>query len=181
MEKDVERVLLTQEQIAQKVKELGEQIAQDYAGKNLMLVGILKGAMVFMADLMRAINIPITIDFMMVSSYGSGTKTTGHVKILKDLDYEVKDQDILFVEDIIDSGVTLEYLSELMRLRGAKSVKLCALLNKPERRKVEVDVDYCGFDIPDEFVIGYGLDYGESYRNLPYVGVLKRKIYEDND
>lgn len=179
MEQDIAGILLTQEQITEKVHEMGQKIASDYAGKRLLLVGILKGAMVFMADLMRAIDLPVTIDFMMVSSYGSGAKTSGHVKILKDLDYEVKDKDILFVEDIIDSGVTLSYLQELMRLRGARSVGLCALLNKPDRRQVDVAVDYCGFDIPDKFVVGYGLDYAERYRNLPYVAVLKREIYEN--
>lgn len=178
MEQDIQRVLLTQDQIAEKVKQMGKQISKDYAGKNLILVGILKGSLVFMADLMRAITIPVTIDFMMVSSYGTNSKSTGHVKILKDLDYEVKDKDILFVEDIIDSGVTLSYLHELMRLRGAEGVKLCTLLNKPDRRKVDIEVDYCGFDIPDEFVVGYGLDFAERYRNLPYLGILKREVYE---
>lgn len=181
MENDIQSVLLTKEQIATKIIEMGKLIAKDYKGKNLMLVGILKGSMVFMADLMRAIDIPMTIDFMMVSSYGTHSKSTGHVKILKDLDYEVKDRDILFVEDIIDSGLTLSYLHELMNLRGVESVKICTLLNKPLRREKDIAVDYCGFDIPDEFVVGYGLDYCENYRNLPYVGILKREIYENND
>jgi hypoxanthine phosphoribosyltransferase len=178
MREDLSYVLLTEQQIKDKVKELGQQIAKDYAGKNLMLVGLLKGSVVFMTDLMRAIDIPVAIDFMSVSSYGKGVKTSGVVKIIKDLDVEIKDYDILIVEDILDSGMTLSYITQMLQNRGPKSIRLCTLLDKPERHKVDVHIDYCGFVVPDEFIVGYGLDYAEKYRNLPYIGVLKPEIYE---
>lgn len=178
MREDLSYVLLTEQQIKDKVKELGAQIAKDYAGKNLMLVGLLKGSVVFMTDLMRAIDIPVAIDFMSVSSYGKGVKTSGVVKIIKDLDVEIKDYDILIVEDILDSGMTLSYITQMLQNRGPKSIRLCTLLDKPERHKVDVHIDYCGFVVPDEFIVGYGLDYAEKYRNLPYIGVLKPEIYE---
>lgn len=178
MREDLSYVLLTEQQIKDKVKELGQQIAKDYAGKNLMLVGLLKGSVVFMTDLMRAIDIPVAIDFMSVSSYGKGVKTSGVVKIIKDLDVEIKDYDILIVEDILDSGMTLSYITQMLHNRGPKSIRLCTLLDKPERHKVDVHIDYCGFVVPDEFIVGYGLDYAEKYRNLPYIGVLKPEIYE---
>lgn len=167
-------VYLSREDIKKKIEELGRQITEDYKGsdKKLILVSVLKGSVVFMADLMRAIDLPLSIDFMIVSSYGAGTTSGGNVKIIKDLDINVSDYDILIVEDILDSGYTLSKLMEVLKTRKPKSLKLCTFLNKPERRVVPVDLDYCGFEIPDEFVVGYGLDYDERYRNLPYVGIL---------
>jgi hypoxanthine phosphoribosyltransferase len=177
MENDILKVLLTQEELKQKVEEIGKQISNDYKGKKLLLVSILKGSVVFMADLMRNITIPAQIDFMSVSSYGNGVKTSGVVKIIKDLDINLKGYDILIVEDILDSGMTLSYLIELLKTRSPNSVEICALLDKPERHKVEVSLKYKGFTVPDEFVVGYGLDYDENYRNLPYIGVLKPHVY----
>lgn len=177
MEKDILKVLVTEEQLKDKIAFLGKQITQDYSGKKLLLVSILKGSVVFMADLMRAITIPARIDFMAVSSYGRGVKTSGVVKIIKDLDIDLKGYDILIVEDILDSGMTLSYLIELLKSRNPASVEICTLLDKPERHKVEIPVKYKGFVVPDEFVVGYGLDYDEQYRNLPYVGVLKPAVY----
>ena len=178
MKNDVLKVLLTEEQIHERVAELGAQIAKDYADKNLLLVSVLKGSVVFMADLMRAITIPARIDFMATSSYGSGVKTSGVVKIVKDLDLELKGCDILIVEDILDSGKTLSYLMELLQARGPKSIQICTLFDKPDRREVEVRPTYVGAQIPDAFIVGYGLDYDEKYRNLPFVGVLKPSVYE---
>jgi hypoxanthine phosphoribosyltransferase len=177
MENMIKSILLSEEEIAEKVKELGQRITNDYKGKDLILVGILKGAVIFMADLARNINMPIGMDFMAVSSYGKSSTSTGEVRIIKDLDFSVEDKDILIVEDIIDSGYTLAYLTDNLKKRGAKSVKVCTLLDKPDRRKVDVPVDYPGFDIPDEFVVGYGLDYSEKGRNLPYVAALKEEVY----
>ena len=177
MEKDLKSVLFTSEQLQEKVQEIGAQIAKDYADKNLLLVSVLKGSVVFMADLMRAIDIPMQIDFMSVSSYGAGTESTGRVKILKDLSVDICGYDVVLVEDILDSGITLSNLMELLQLRSPASIRICTLLNKPDRRKAEVSVAYEGFSIPDEFVVGYGLDYDEKYRNLPYIGVLKPEIY----
>lgn len=176
---DIERVLLTEKELADKVAELGKKISEDYADKNLMLVSVLKGSVVFMADLMRAITIPCKIDFMAVSSYHSGHKTTGVVKIAKDLDLELEGLDLLIVEDILDSGITLKYISRILNERKPKSIKLCTLLDKPERRQADVQADYSGFSIPDAFVVGYGLDYAEKYRNLPYIGVLKPSVYSN--
>ncbi|QQY80891.1 hypoxanthine phosphoribosyltransferase [Keratinibaculum paraultunense] len=173
----IKDILLTEEEIEAKVKELGKQITEDYKGKNLMLVGILKGAVIFMADLAKSIKIPVLIDFMAVSSYGNSSTSTGIVRIIKDLDCSIEDKDILIVEDIIDTGLTLSYLTDNLKKRGAKSVKICTLLDKPDRRKAEVPVDYRGFIIPDEFVVGYGLDYAEQYRNLPYIAALKEEVY----
>lgn len=175
---DIAEVLLTKEQIAKKVAELGAQISEDYKDKNLLMVGILKGSVVFMSDLMKEITIPARIDFMSVSSYGSGVKTSGVVKIIKDLDIPLQGYDVLIVEDILDSGLTLHYIIDLLKSRNPKSVKVCTLLDKPYSRRVEVKTDYHGFEIPDKFVVGYGLDYAEKYRNLPFVGVLKPEIYE---
>ena len=172
MEQEIARVLLDEKQIAAKVKELGAKISEDYKDKNLLLVSVLKGSVVFMSDLIRAVTIPMRVDFLSVSSYGSGVKTTGVVKILKDLDHPIEGYDLLIVEDILDSGKTLSYLSEILSTRKPKSMRLVTLLDKPDRRQVEVKPDYVGFTIPDEFVVGYGLDYDEKYRNLPYVGVL---------
>jgi len=174
---DVEKILLTREQLAAKVKELGKQISEDYKDKDLMVICVLKGGVVFTTDLIREITIPVEIDFMAISSYGASTSTSGVVRILKDLETNIEGKDILIVEDIIDSGLTLKYLKELLISRGPKSVKICTILNKKERRQENVKVDYIGFDIPDEFVVGYGLDYAEKYRNLPFVGVLKPEIY----
>ncbi|MCL2578721.1 MAG: hypoxanthine phosphoribosyltransferase [Oscillospiraceae bacterium] len=178
MNQDIAEILLSERQIADKVAELGEQISRDYADKKLLMVSVLKGSVVFMADLMRAVTIPMGIDFMSVSSYGHGVKTSGVVKILKDLDHPIAGYDLLIVEDILDSGLTLSYLSELLRAREPKSIKLVTLLDKPDRRQVDVKADYIGFKIPDQFVVGYGLDYNERYRNLPYVGVLKPSVYD---
>lgn len=177
MQQDILKVLYTEEQLAKKVQELGAQISKDYEGKNVLLVALLKGAVVFMADLMRSITIPVAIDFMAVSSYGVGTKTTGVVKIIKDLDLDLSGRHVLIVEDILDSGMTLNYISQLLADRHPESMRICALLNKPDRRVADIKADYVGFDIPDEFVVGYGLDFDERYRNLPYVGVLKPAVY----
>lgn len=174
MNKNVEKVLISEEQIKAKVAELGKQISEDYKDKQLLMVGILKGSLVFMADLMRAVDINCKIDFMSISSY-SGTESTGQVRIILDLNRPIKDYDLLIVEDILDSGVTLSYIKQLLMPRCPKSIKICTLLDKPERRKADIKADYFGFTVPDEFVIGYGLDYDEDYRNLPYVGVLKEE------
>lgn len=176
--KDLDRILLTREEIAAKVKELGRRITRDYEGKNPVLVCILKGASVFFADLIREIDLPLTLDFMAISSYGSATKTSGVVRILKDLDNDILGKDVIVVEDIVDSGITLSYLSKTLMQRGAKSLRIATLLDKPARRKVtDLKVDYMCFDIPDAFVVGYGLDYDQVYRNLPDIGVLSPRIY----
>ena len=175
---DIEKVLLTEEDIQKKVKEIGEKITHDYEGKNLMLVSVLKGSVAFMADLMRAIDLPLKIDFMSVSSYGSGTSSSGVVKINKDLDIDLHGVDLLIVEDILDSGKTLHYITKMLSDRGTASIRIACLLDKPERRVVPLSVDYTCFDIPDKFVVGYGLDYDQKYRNLPYIGVLKPEVYE---
>ena len=177
MQQDVLRVLLSEEEIRAKCKEMGARISQEYKGKNLMLVTVLKGAVVFLADVMRAIEVPAEIDFMVVSSYGSGVKSSGVVKIVKDLDVPLAGKDLLIVEDILDSGLTLSYIKELLASRGPASIKIATLLDKPSRRKVDLVADYIGFSVPDEFVIGYGLDYDEKYRNLPYIGILKPEVY----
>ncbi|WP_312115951.1 hypoxanthine phosphoribosyltransferase [Brevibacillus reuszeri] len=177
MNQDIEKILLSEKEIADKVQELGKTLAAEYRDKNPLVICVLKGAVVFMADLIRHMDIPCEMDFMAVSSYGSGTETSGQVKILKDLDASVQSRHVLVVEDIMDSGLTLSRLLELLRHREAASVKVVTLLNKPERRKVDLSPDYSGYDIPDEFVVGYGLDYSEKYRNLPYIGVLKPEVY----
>jgi len=177
--KDLDRVLLTREEIAEKVRELGEKITRDYSGRKPVLVCILKGAAVFFTDLIREIDLPLTLDFMAISSYGSATKTSGVVRILKDLDNDILGKDVIVVEDIVDSGITLSYLTKILVQRGAKSLRIAALLDKPARRKVQdLKVDYRCFDIPDAFVVGYGLDYDQTYRNLPDIGVLSPRIYE---
>ena len=178
MNKDVKEILLSEEQISEKVKELGEKITRDYEGMDLLVVVILKGSVIFASDLLRQIKKPVEIDFMAVSSYGNGAKTTGVVKIIKDLNDPIEGKNVLIIEDILDSGRTLSNLVELLKTRNPNSVEICTLLNKPDRREAEVDTKYSGFDIPDEFVIGYGLDYAEKYRNLPYIGILKREVYE---
>ena len=177
MKEDVLRVLLSEDEIREKVRELGGKITADYKNSNLMLVTVLKGAVVFLADLMRQIDVPAEIDFMVVSSYGSGVKSSGVVKIVKDLDVPLAGKDILIVEDILDSGLTLSYIKELLESRGPRSIRIATLLDKPSRRKVDLQADYIGFSVPDEFVIGYGLDYDEKYRNLPYIGILKLEVY----
>lgn len=166
-------VLISSEDIQAKIREMGAQIAKDYAGRRPELICVLKGAMVFMSDLIRAIDLPLTIDFIAVSSYGKGTNTSGEVKIVKDLDEPLEGRDILLVEDILDTGLTLAYLMRSFRSRGATSVRIVTLLNKPDRRRADVEVAYQGFEIPDKFVVGYGLDYGERYRNLPFIAVVK--------
>ena len=177
MRDDILRVLVSEEEIRTAVKKLGQVISRDYADKNLMLVGVLKGSAVFMSDLMRSIDIYATLDFMSVSSYGNGVKTSGVVKIIKDLDSPLSGKNLLIVEDILDSGMTLSYLKEILEARNPSSVRIATLLDKPDRRKVDIRPDYTCFTVPDEFVVGYGLDYAERYRNLPYIGVLKPEVY----
>ncbi|MHB8170171.1 MAG: hypoxanthine phosphoribosyltransferase [Thermincolia bacterium] len=178
MHPDGERILLSEAEIGAKVKEIGEQISKDYQGKELLVIGILKGALIFMGDLVRQIEVPVSLDFMAVSSYGTSTESSGAVRILKDLERSIEGQHVLIVEDIIDTGLTLKYLLENLKARKPASVKVCTLLDKPERRKTQVVADYNGFSIPDEFVVGYGLDYAERYRNIPYIMVLRREVYE---
>jgi hypoxanthine phosphoribosyltransferase len=174
---DIQEVLYSQEVIQQKVQELGEAISRDYEGRNPLVICVLKGAFIFMADLSKNITIPIELDFMAVSSYGNSTRSSGEVKIVKDLDVSVEGRDVLIVEDIIDSGLTLSYLIDVLERRNALSVNVVALFDKPGRRTSDLNADYTGFTIPDAFVVGYGLDYAERYRNLPYVGVLKPAVY----
>ena len=178
MNDDILRVLYSEEELEAKCAELGAQISKDYEGKNLLLVSVLKGAVVFMTDLMRHITVPCSIDFMVVSSYGNGVKTSGVVKIVKDLDADLAGKDLLIVEDILDTGMTLHYLKQLLQDRNPNSIRIATLLDKPERRRAAVCADYVGYQVPDEFVVGYGLDYDEKYRNLPYVGILKPEVYE---
>ena len=176
---DVAQILITEDQIQDKVRELGARITADYAETSVTLVSVLKGSLPFMADLMRAIEIPVQIDLMEVSSYGGATtETSGLVRILKDLSSSIAGKDVLIVEDIIDTGLTLNYLLRYLRGKNPRSLRICALLDKPARRLVEISIDYRGFEIPDEFVVGYGLDFGEFYRNLPFIGVLRRELYE---
>ncbi|WP_078556514.1 hypoxanthine phosphoribosyltransferase [Bacillus alkalicellulosilyticus] len=179
MREDIKEILISEEEIETKIRELGKQLTVEYEGKNPLVIGVLKGAMLFMADLTKRIDTYIEMDFMDVSSYGAGTVSTGEVKIVKDLDTSVEGRDVLIVEDIIDSGLTLSYLVQLFHYRKAKSVKVVTLLDKPEGRKVDLTPDLAGFIVPDEFVVGYGLDYAERYRNLPYIGVLKPEIYSE--
>lgn len=176
---DISTILLTREQLQKRAAELGAAISADFAGKDPIFVGVLKGCFVFMADLMRYVNIPCSVDFMAVSSYGSGTSTTGAVKINKDLNQNIEGRDIILVEDILDSGVTLHYLTQYLEVRKPSSITIATLMDKPSRRKAPVYAKYSGFEIPDAFVVGYGLDYAERYRNLPYVGVLKPEVYSD--
>lgn len=180
LEQDIERVLFSEEAIDRRLGEMAGQINRDYAGREPMLISVLRGSFVFMADLTRKIQLPCTVDFMAVSSYGKGTSSSGQVQITKDLSDDIEGKDILVVEDILDSGNTLSYLMKILQARHPASMKLCTLLDKPSRRTVPVEVDYVGFTIPDEFVVGYGLDFAERYRNLPYIGILKPSVYEDN-
>ena len=178
MLKDVERILITSEEIGARVRELGQQITNDYAGQEILMIGVLRGAVIFMADLARSIKRPMDIDFMAITSYGLSTNSSGVVRIIKDLDEVVEGRHILIIEDIIDSGLTLNYLVDNIKSPKPASVRICTLLSKPDRRKVNVTVDYNGFIIPDHFVVGYGLDYAGKYRNLPFIGVLKPEIYQ---
>lgn len=178
LEQDIERVLFTEQELKDRVAEIAAQIDKDYAGKEPMLISVLRGSFIFMADLVRSITLPCTVDFMAVSSYGSGTTSSGQVKITKDLSESIEGRDIIVVEDILDSGNTLSYLFQLLQARHPASVRLCTLLDKPSRRTKPVTADYTGFSVDDLFVVGYGLDYAEKYRNLPYIGILKPAVYE---
>ncbi|MFY9175305.1 MAG: hypoxanthine phosphoribosyltransferase [Peptococcia bacterium] len=169
----VGKVLISEEKVQQRVKELGQQLQEEYKGKDLFVLGILKGSVVFLADLIRAIDLPLQVDFMAVSSYGKSTNSSGVVRILKDLDADIRGKDVLIVEDIVDTGLTLSYLLEILNSREPASLKICTFLDKPSRREANIVPDYNGFEIPDEFVVGYGLDYSEKYRNLPYIGVIE--------
>lgn len=179
MENDIKEILLTEEEIKAICKRLGKQITEDYKDKNLLLISVLKGAVVFMADIMREIKCPCVIDFMAVSSYQNSTKSSGVVKFKKDLDISPEGYDILIIEDILDSGLSLKHITEVLKCRGANSLKICTFLDKPENRKADISADYCGATVPNEFVVGYGLDYAEKYRNLPYLGILKPEVYSD--
>ena len=181
MYNDIQEVLIRREEIANAVKMLGGMITKDYEGKGPVMVCILKGASVFYVDLLREIDLPVTMEFMIVSSYGKGTSSTGNVRIRKDLDYDIAGRDVILCEDIVDTGVTLSFLKKIMSERGAASVKVATLLDKPARRKVDLKADYYCFTVPDAFVVGYGLDYAERYRNLPDIGILKPEIYEKRE
>ena len=178
MQADIERIFFTEEQLAERVKALGSQIAKDYKGLDPIFIGVLKGSFVFMADLMRSIDIDCSIDFLALSSYANAKKTTGAVKITKDLSHDIENRHVIIVEDILDSGLTLNYLRSYLEVRQPASIKICTLMDKPARRQAPIHADYVGFDCPDEFIVGYGLDYAEKYRNLPYIGVLKPEIYQ---
>ncbi|GIU98988.1 MAG: hypoxanthine phosphoribosyltransferase [Actinomycetota bacterium] len=177
LERDIERILITERQIQEALSRIGEEITRDYAGRDLLLVGVLKGAFMLMADLCRYIRLPVEMDFMAVASYGAATKTSGVVRILKDLDHDIEGRDVLLVEDIVDSGLTLNYLLRNLRGRRPASLEVCAFLKKTGIQRVEIDVRYCGFEIPPEFVVGYGLDYAEKYRNLRYIATLRAEAY----
>ncbi len=177
MHSDISEILYSEEQIQEKIKQLGEVLTQDYKDRNPLVICILKGAIIFMADLIKQMKIPLEIDFMAISSYGNSSKSSGIVKIIKDLDVSVEGRDVLIVEDIIDSGLTLTYLIDVLERRSALSVNVVTLFDKPENRQAEIEAEYTGFILPDSFVVGYGLDYAEKYRNLPYIGVLKQEIY----
>ncbi|MCK1241049.1 hypoxanthine phosphoribosyltransferase [Streptococcus uberis] len=177
LEQDIKKVLYSEEEIISKTKELGKQLTKDYQGKNPLMVGVLKGSVPFMSELMKHIDTHVEIDFMVVSSYHGGMTSSGEVKILKDVDTNVEGRDIIFIEDIIDTGRTLKYLRDMFKYRKANSVKIATLFDKPEGREVDIDADYVCYDVPNEFIVGFGLDYDENYRNLPYVGVLKKEVY----
>jgi len=174
---DIKEILISQEALAARVQELGQEISEKYKGKELLMIGVLKGANVFMSDLMRAVSVPIQIDFIAASSYGSSTESSGVVRIVKDLDYSIEGKHVMIVEDIIDTGLTLKYLYDNFSARKPSSLSIISLLDKPERRKADIKVDYTGFIIPDEFIVGYGIDYAEKYRNLPFVATLKPEVY----
>jgi len=177
MHEDIAEILITEEDIRERTQELGARISEDYAGKDLMLICVLKGGFMFLSDLLRAISVPLSVDFMATSSYGAETESSGVVRILKDLDVPIEGRNILIVEDIIDTGHTLDYLLRILGERQPASLRICTLLNKPDRRETDIKIDYLGFNIPNEFVVGYGLDFDELYRNLPYIGVLKPDLY----
>lgn len=174
----LEKVLFSKEQLAKRIKELAAQLDKDYAGKTPLMVAILKGSVMFFTDLIREMTLPLEIDFMSISSYGSGVKSSGEVKMIKDLDNKIEGKDVIIVEDIVDSGYTMKYLIHLLEARNPSSIKICALLDKPSRRETDVAVDYKGFEVGNEFVVGYGLDYAARYRNIPFIGILKRSVYE---
>jgi len=178
MHDDISKVLFSEKRIEEIVSRLGTEISKDYQDKNLLLVGILKGSVVFMADLMRKLTVPCNIEFMALSSYGSGTRSSGTVRVIKDLSIDIKDYDVLVIEDILDSGNTLSQLKTMLEMRKPKSFKICTFFDKPERRTADIKADYVGAEIPDEFIVGYGLDYAERYRNLSYVGVIKPELYK---
>jgi hypoxanthine phosphoribosyltransferase len=181
MNDDIKKILIDEDELRAIVERLGEQITEDYKGKDVLLIGILKGSVIFMADLMRAIDLPCNIDFMAVSSYGNGTESSGRVKINKDLDNDIQGKDIIIIEDILDSGKTLYYIRDILSARKPASIKICTLFDKPERREADIKADYIGSLVPNEFIVGYGLDYAEYYRNLPFIGVLKESVYENNN
>ena len=176
--KDIENVLISKEEICKRVKELGAQITKDFEGEEIVVIGVLKGSVLFMADLIREIDLPMDIDFIVASSYANSTETSGNVKIIKDINIDVENKVVIIVEDIIDTGLTMHNLKEIFKIRKCKEFKICTLLDKKERRKIEIDADYIGFDVPNYFVVGYGLDYNGKYRNLQDIGVLKPEIYE---
>ena len=178
MNKDIKKILIEENELKSKVAEIAAKITEDYKGKDLLIVCVLKGAVVFASDLIRKIDLPLDIDFMAISSYGANTKSSGVVRILKDLNTGIEDRHVLIVEDIIDSGLTLAYLADNLRSRQPASVEICTILDKKERRTINLDIKYAGFVVPDEFVVGYGLDYAEKYRNLPYIAVLKEEVYK---
>lgn len=178
MQNDIEKILVAEEELVKFNAKLGGQITQDYKGKEVLVVGILKGSTIFMSDLIRQIDLPLQIDYMVVSSYGSATESSGVVRIVKDLQHSIENKHVLIVEDIVDTGLTLAYIKEILKGRDPASVKICTLLDKPARRKKDVRLDYVGTEVPDEFIVGYGIDYAEYYRNLPYVASLKRSVYE---
>lgn len=177
MRNDIEKILKTETEIKEKIKQLGEQISKDYEGKNPVMICILKGGIVFLSDLMRNISIQVELDFMSLSSYGDSTKSSGVVRIKKDIDVDISNRDVIIVEDIVDSGLTLKYLNEYFMQHNPASVKICTLLDKPKAHKIDIKIDYVGFEVGNEFVVGYGLDYAQKYRNLPYIGILKKEIY----
>ena len=177
MRNDIEKILKTEIEIQEKIKQLGEQISKDYEGKNPVLICILKGGIVFLSDLMRNISIKVELDFMSLSSYGDSTKSSGVVRIKKDIDVDISNRDVIIVEDIVDSGLTLKYLDEYFMQHNPTSVKICTLLDKPKAHQIDIKIDYVGFEVGNEFVVGYGLDYAQKYRNLPYIGILKKEIY----
>ena len=178
MKNDVEKILIPEGELRAKNIEMGKQITKDYKGKEVLVVGILKGSSIFMSDLIREIDLPLQIDYMVVSSYGTSTESSGVVRIVKDLQHSIEGKHVIIVEDIVDTGLTLAYITEVLKGRGPASVEICTLLDKPARRKKEFDIKYTGFEVPDEFIVGYGIDYAEHYRNLPFVGALKRSVYE---
>jgi hypoxanthine phosphoribosyltransferase len=177
----IEEILIPENQIQKRIEILGEQISRDYQGKQVICVGVLRGAIIFLADLSRYIKVPMIMDFMDISSYGASTESSGVVRIIKDLDENIEKKDVLIIEDIVDTGLTLDYLIRMLKSRNPNSLKVCALLNKKERRQIDVPIDYCGFDIPDKFVVGYGLDFNGLYRNIPYILVLKSSYYQEDN